>query len=155
MRKSFFITLLFAAMAAASFSFSADEPKYKNLKVLPKNITKKQMDSVMHHYTASLGVKCNFCHTYNAEAKTMDWASDANKHKGITRRMMKMTARINKKYFDVSGAQKLNAGLLVTCFTCHNGKAEPEVKAPPPARPQGPPPPPGGPRPNNKDTTKQ
>ena len=50
--------------------------------------------------------------------------------------------------------QNLDAKLLVTCYTCHHGKAEPEVKAPHQERPQGPPPPPTGPR-LNRDTTKQ
>jgi hypothetical protein len=36
-----------------SFAVTKDEPTYKNLKVLPKNINKKQMDSVMHHFTSS------------------------------------------------------------------------------------------------------
>lgn len=156
MRKSFAIAILFAALVAVSFAFTDDEPQYKNLKILPKKITKPQMDSVMRHFSASLGVKCNFCHTFNEQAKTMDWASDANKHKLITRQMMTMTNKINKKYFDVSGKQSLDAKLLVTCYTCHHGVAEPEVKAPQPERnTQGPPAaPPTGPR-STRDSTKQ
>jgi hypothetical protein len=154
MKKSFVILMLFAAMIIASLAFTADEPRYKNLKILPKNITKQQMDSVMRHFTGSLGVKCNFCHTYNEQAKAMDWASDANKHKLVTRQMMTMTNKLNKKYFDVSGKQNLDAKLLVTCYTCHHGATHPEVKAPHQERPQGPPPPPTGPR-LNRDTTKQ
>jgi hypothetical protein len=136
MRKSFFISVLFAAMVVASLAFTNDAPLYKNLKVLPKNITKPQMDSVMHQFTGSLGVKCNFCHQYNEETKTMDFASDANKHKLVARNMMKMTAKINKKYFDVSGKQTLDAKLLVGCYTCHHGQEDPTVNAP---HMQGPP----------------
>ena len=154
MKKSFLITLLFAAMVAVSFAFTADDPQYKNLKVLPKNITKQQMDSVMRHFTGSLGVKCNFCHVRNEAANTMDWASDGNKHKLISRQMMRMTNKLNKKYFNVSGKQNLNANLLVTCYTCHHGKEDPEVKAPHQEMKGPPPPPPTGPRPNG-DTTKQ
>lgn len=154
MRKSFFVTILFAVMVAASLAFTNDEPQYKNLKVLPKNITKPQMDSVMHHFTGSLGVKCNFCHVWNAETKTMNFASDENKHKLVARNMMKMTNKINKKYFDVSSRQSLNAKLLVTCYSCHHGAEEPEVKAPHQERPQGPPP--GGMQPaQGADTTKR
>lgn len=150
MKKSFLVTLLFGAMVVASLAFTADEPRYKNLKILPKNITKPQMDSVMHHFSASLGVKCNFCHQFNAETKTMDWASDANKHKLAARNMMKMTNKINKKYFEVSGKQSLDASLLVTCYTCHHGAEDPEVKAPHVEGPRpGPPPRPGA------DTTKR
>src|SRR5215217_503520 len=98
MRKSFLVTVLFAALVVMSMAFTADDPQYKNLKVLPKKITKPQMDSVMRHFTASLGVKCNFCHQFNAETKKMDFASDANKQKLVARNMMKMTNKINKKY---------------------------------------------------------
>jgi hypothetical protein len=127
MKKSFLTLAAFTTLIAASFSFdTADEGKFKNLKVLPKNTTKEQMDVVMKHFNASLGVKCNFCHVYNQEAKAMDFASDSNKHKGIARDMMKMTQKINKKYFEWEGSYTaLKDKLEVTCHTCHNGKKEP------------------------------
>jgi len=150
MRKSALITVLFAAMIVASLAFTSDEPRYQNLKVLPKNITKKQLDSVMHEFTGSLGVKCNYCHQFNEETKKMDFASDANKHKLVARNMMKMTAKINKKYFDVAGKKSLDAKLMVGCYTCHHGQEEPTVNAPHVEGPQqGPPPRPGA------DTTKR
>lgn len=148
MKKSFLITALFAVMIVVSLAFTADEPRYKNLKILPKNITKQQMDSVMRHFSASLGEKCNFCHVRNEDAKTMNFASDENKHKLVARNMMKMTNKINKKYFEVSGKQSLDTKLLVTCYTCHHGAEDPEVKAP---RQEAPP---QGPRPGS-DTTKR
>lgn len=120
-----------------SFAITKDEPLYKNLKILPKKTTKKQMDSVMRHFTQSLGVKCNFCHQYNAEQKAMDFPSDANEHKGVARDMMKMTARLNKKYFDVKDSKSLTAKLEITCYSCHNGKEHPAtIPPPPPPRPQ-------------------
>ena len=134
MKRSFFVTLILAGTVAVCFGFTQDEPKYKNLKILPKNITKHQLDSVMNHFTASLGVKCNFCHVRNEETKTWDHASDENKHKLVARNMMKMTKKINDKYFDVVKDKNdpLSSKLLVTCYTCHNGKADPAVN--PPAR---------------------
>ena len=122
----------FAALLLMSFVITKEERLYKNLKVLPKNTTKKEMDSVMKSFAQSLGVKCNFCHQFNAEKKAMDFASDAVDHKGIARDMMKMTARLNRKYFDVKDAKSLTSKLEVTCYTCHNGKAEPSRLAPPP-----------------------
>jgi hypothetical protein len=118
-------------MVGASFAFTNDEPKYKNLKILPKNITEKQMDSVMHHFTGSLGVRCNFCHVRTADGKGWDHASDSNKHKLVARNMMKMTDKINDKYFDVTGGKKnLNARLMVTCYTCHHGNTDPATTPP-------------------------
>ncbi len=93
------------------------------------------MDTVMKHFAQSLGVKCNFCHQFNQEKKAMDFVSDANEHKGIAREMMKMTYRLNKKYFDVKDSKSLDAKLEVTCYTCHNGKAHPGKFAPAPPPP--------------------
>jgi hypothetical protein len=132
MKRIAIITACFATLLLMSFMITKEERRYKNLKVLPKNTTKKEMDSVMHHFTASLGVKCNFCHQFNAEQKAMDFVSDANEHKDIARQMMKMTARLNRKYFDVKDSKSLDAKLEVTCYTCHNGKAHPTKFAPPP-----------------------
>jgi hypothetical protein len=86
----------------------------------------------MRHFAQSLGVKCNFCHQFNQQQKAMDFASDANEHKGVAREMMKMTTRLNKKYFDVKESKSLTAKLEVTCYTCHNGKEHPGVKPPAP-----------------------
>lgn len=137
MKKIVLVTLAFTSLVAISCavtqmkSSGPANPQYKNLTVLPKDITKGQMDSVMHHYTASLNVKCNFCHTFNQEKKEMDWASDANKHKQIARQMEIMTRDINKRNFNhTGGAITLSSQLAVTCYTCHNGAKEPAVKAP-------------------------
>jgi hypothetical protein len=127
MKKSLLLLALFSALIAASFGFdTAAKPQYKNLKVLPKNTTKAQMDVVMKHFSASLGVKCNYCHVFNQEQKSMDFASDANEQKGVARQMMKMTQKLNKKYFEWhSDWTGLKDKLEVTCYTCHGGKKEP------------------------------
>jgi cytochrome c553 len=132
MKRSTLVILGLSLMVGISLAFTkADDPIYKNLKVLPKRITKPQMDSVMQSFTAALGVKCNFCHVRTADNKDWDFASDANKHKLVARNMMKMTSKINKKYFDVTG-NSLSSSQMVTCYTCHNGKPEPATKAPRP-----------------------
>ncbi|MGZ3990100.1 MAG: c-type cytochrome [Flavisolibacter sp.] len=138
MKKSLLVTTGLVALVALSLAFTRpEEPKFKNLKVLPKDITKDQLDSVMHHFTASLNVHCNFCHVRNEAAKSWDFASDENKKKLVARDMMKMMDKINDKYFNVTGSKKnLNAKLMVTCFTCHHGSNEPATRAP---RPQMPP----------------
>src|SRR5215212_3074401 len=134
MKKSFFATLVLALMITVSLAFTRNEdPGYKNLKILPLDITKEQMDSVMHHFTNSLNVKCGFCHIRDEATKTWDYASDDKKHKLVARDMMRMTDSINDRYFDLTGAKRdLNTQLMVTCYTCHHGKTEPETKAPKP-----------------------
>ena len=137
MKRILSVIVCFIALILMSFAVTKDEPTYKNLKVLPKNINKKQMDSVMHHFASSLGVKCNYCHQYNAEQKAMDFASDANEKKGVARDMLKMMQKLNKKYFDVNDSKNLTAKLEITCYSCHNGKANPATQPPPPPpRPQ-------------------
>ncbi|OLY93855.1 Photosynthetic reaction center cytochrome C subunit [Cnuella takakiae] len=131
MKQTTTILLLLLVVVASSFALNDETPRYKNLKVMPKNTTKQQMDSVMKHFTSSMGVKCNFCHVFNQEQKSMDFASDANEHKGIARSMMNMTAKLNKKFFDVKNSKDLTAKLEVTCYTCHNGKAHPAKSAAP------------------------
>jgi hypothetical protein len=132
MKRIAIITACFAALLLMSFAITKEERLYKNLKVLPKNTTKKEMDTIMRHFSQSLGVRCNFCHQFNQEQKAMDFASDANEHKGIARQMMKMTAKLNRKYFDVKDSKNPTTKLEVSCYTCHNGKAEPSTIAPPP-----------------------
>ena len=140
MKRTFLIISGFGLMVSVSLAFTKDDPGYKNLQILPKDITKQQMDSVMHHYTEALNVKCNFCHVRNDSTRTWDFASDDKPHKNKAREMMKLTNKINDDYFDVTGGQRtITTQLMVTCYTCHHGSTDPAVRAPkmqpPPLRP--------------------
>ncbi len=101
-----------------------DEPfKPANLKVLPKNIAKAELDSVMRSWKDALGVKCGHCHAPSeANPKRLDFASDAKPEKNMARSMYKMTRQLNKKYFAGHSAS-LNR---VRCNTCHRGQTEPQ-----------------------------
>ena len=117
-RKMLVLSLIVIVVGFCSVGFK-DEPKYKNLKVLNKNITHEEMEIVMKQFKTALGVKCNFCHAASkTDPQKMDFASDENKHKDVARDMMRMTSRINKKYFKNSP--------VVACYTCHNGLKEPK-----------------------------
>ena len=141
MKRTSLVTVGLIVMIAVSLAFTKDDPVYKNLKVLPKNITKQQMDSVMHHFSNSLGVRCNFCHMRNDSTKAWDFASDENKHKLAAREMMKMMDKINDKYFDVTGGKRdITTQLMVTCYTCHRGSTEPATRPVMQERPQQRPP---------------
>lgn len=135
MKKTLCIATL-VCLVTLSFAFMKDTtPKYENLKVLPKNTTKQQLDSIMKHFSMSLGVKCTYCHVRgNGEKRDFDFASDSSNHKLAARFMMKMTNKINKKYFkeDIEANHDDNMIQTVTCFTCHNGKEHPENKPPAP-----------------------
>jgi len=62
MKKS---SLVIFACLVCVFSFQAfttrqPAPAWKNLKILPQDISKDGLDSVMHHFTASLGGRRNY-----------------------------------------------------------------------------------------------
>lgn len=117
-------------LAISSFTQPASQPakeKPTNLKVLPKNISDQELTQVMRGFNTALGVKCNHCHASKPNGeKGLDFASDANPNKDVSRAMMKMTKKINKKYF-----KHQHEGVIqnISCETCHNGKAEPKTIA--------------------------
>jgi hypothetical protein len=128
-RKFFVITLvsIFTIIGIAATKAPEEEHLYKNLKVLPKNTTKEQLDKVMDNFKVSLGVKCNFCHAPSKDTAVHhpDFASDEKPEKNIAREMMKMTAKINKKFFADNKNEQGERVAAVECMTCHHGKERP------------------------------
>jgi len=100
-----------------------NEEKFKNLKVLSKDIDEDQMERIMYNFDRQLGVSCMYCHdsTRNVFPPRADFASDEKKEKRIAREMLKMTLRINKKYFDLDIDREIKAKPLIWCRTCHMG----------------------------------
>jgi len=139
-------TLVALVVLGIAASAPAD-PIFKNLKVLPKNTTHEQLDSVMHMFNSSLGVRCGFCHAADKDnPKKLDFASDEKGEKSAAREMMKMTERINKKFFHY----KKDEGHPIPpvgCFSCHHGNPHPEPNAPKEEKKMPPPPPAQQPQP--------
>ena len=113
-------------------------PPFKNLKVLPKDISRGDLLANMKFFSQSLGVRCTYCHvgTDGQPLSTFDFPSDAKDHKKIARDMMTMVATLNSKTLPAA------TGLpdaKVTCFTCHRGSTKPATEIPAP--PQSPAPP--------------
>ena len=102
---------------------TGDTSIFKNLKVLPQDISKDSLDHVMHRFTAALGVRCNFCHVFNAGK--MDFASDDKPEKNIARYMFHMTGEINAKYFNMENSARPDTIAVVRCITCHHGNPHP------------------------------
>ncbi len=123
------ITAVAAMGASAGLQETAAQPK-RNLKVLPKNISKDDLGKVMDEWKGALGVKCNFCHAASTDnPRKMNWASDAKPEKEMARQMFTMTGKINKKFFHAKkGTDGMMAMEAVNCNTCHHGEAHPEVK---------------------------
>lgn len=147
MNKSFAIILgcVFSVFIFQAFT-TEQAPRWQNLKILPQDISKNGLDSVMDHFTTSLGVKCGFCHVRNTETKKMEFPKDDKPEKLIARKMMLLASDINKNYFKEieeemhqnEGSDSLKAIVdsvgytlqYVTCYTCHRGKEKP-VNIPP------------------------
>lgn len=101
---------------------TTDTGFFKNLQVLPKDISKDSLDRIMHGFTAALGVRCNFCHVFNGKP---DFASDDKEEKGIARYMIKMAAGINATYFNFEKSDRPDTITVIKCVTCHHGSAHP------------------------------
>ena len=107
-----------------------DEPHYKNLKILPKSTTHEQMEQIMTGFKNALGVHCDFCHAKSKDStvKHPDFASDEKPEKNIARGMMKMTGKINKKYFSYNKNDQGERIPTIGCMTCHRGSPHPGEK---------------------------
>ena len=81
---------------------------------------------MIDEFEDGLGVSCAFCHAPQRGSGKLDYASDAKPEKGIARNMMRMTLKLNARYFQVHRPGLGGTGLVVTCTTCHQGKPRPE-----------------------------
>ncbi len=119
-------------MTAVAFTDPAPpENSYKNLKILPKDISHEDLGRIMHHFNDALGVKCSFCHAPSKDSSSRhpDFARDEKPEKDIARSMMKMTLKINQKFFQAKHANIMDSTLAVNCTTCHHGNPHPEAGA--------------------------
>ena len=121
--------MLIIAGVAATKPIDDDKP-FKNLKVLSKDISEEQLERIMFTFERQLGVTCLYCHvnTKNITPERVDFASDEKKEKRVAREMLKMTMKINKKYFDIALDKKLLTKPLVWCRTCHYGFPVPHAQ---------------------------
>ncbi len=100
-----------------------DDGKPKNLKVLPKTMSHREVENVMRGWSMALGVRCSSCHVEAAPGEEPDFAADKKPAKERARDMLRMTLSINDQL------QKMNFKETpqVTCVTCHHGVAQPRT----------------------------
>lgn len=110
------------------------EQARKNIKVLT-GMPDSQLIPAMNFMSASLGVRCNFCHVNNNGQ--WDFTSDEKEEKQVARKMITMTIGLNKASF--------RGNPDVNCYTCHRGRNQPQgmiplpLPSPRPPAPTGPP----------------
>jgi len=108
-----------SALLAQQFQFP-DKPK--NLSVLQKTITAKELAATMRGFTSALGVRCNYCHVgeEGKDLREYDFPSDAKPAKAKARTMFTMVNAVNNEYLSKLSKEGLH-GIKVSCVTCHHG----------------------------------
>jgi tetratricopeptide (TPR) repeat protein len=112
--------VLWTAPAAAQFP-----EKFTNLKVLPKDISRPELQSTMRGFAFALNVRCEHCHVEKVGGKKfeMDFAADDKEAKRTARVMLEMVAAINRDYIN----KVSKTPIQVQCVTCHHGLTEPRT----------------------------
>ena len=122
------ILLVFIGVSAVKQPVNEE---FKNLQVLPKNITNDSLDKIMDGFSAMLGVNCKYCHYRDKKTDKLIFDSDEKPEKEIARKMMRMTMDINKNYFQFNENVTAEQVQAVTCYTCHKGTPMPEKEKKP------------------------
>jgi len=122
--------VVFISAGIAATHVPPEKHEWKNLKVIPNNIDEEQMERVMYKYNRQLGVTCIFCHPQTKPGITpirIDFATDEMPEKITARKMMRMTDKINKKYFGYINDYSFNSlkNSVISCTTCHRGISKP------------------------------
>jgi Photosynthetic reaction centre cytochrome C subunit len=104
---------------------AGDQPK--NLKVLSKDLTMRQVREIMDGWSDALGADCGTCHVRDTANPTgegrphYNYADDSKQEKRTARVMYEMTVEINSRFISTVP----NSGVPVTCGTCHRGRLSP------------------------------
>jgi tetratricopeptide (TPR) repeat protein len=114
--------MLWGAAAQAQFP-----DKFTNLKVLPKDISKAELQSTMRGFAFALNVRCEHCHVEKPGGQKfeMDFPADDKEAKKTARLMIEMVATINRDY--IKKVSTTTTPIPVQCVTCHHGLTEPRT----------------------------
>lgn len=122
------LAILVVGAVAAPVVAQPPQSSFKNLRVLPKDITQEGIDSIMGGFTRALGVRCVHCHV-GEEGKPMrrqDFQLDDKVTKRKARLMIQMTQDLNDKYI-ANLESHANPPIRVQCATCHRGTTQPRM----------------------------
>ncbi len=119
-------------ISAVSLAQQAKKDIYadpENLKVLPENISSKDLSHTMKGFAMGLGARCETCHVGepNTPLDTFDFASDEKAMKRKARVMIKMVQEINDIYVPRLDKIEVAQHVEVRCITCHRGQQQPKL----------------------------
>ncbi len=107
-------------------AFAQIPDQFTNLKILPKDMPKRELVNLMRDFAGALGVRCNHCHVGESTTSLegFDFAADDKEHKRVARAMLQMTNEINGKLVPAAGRE---SPVQVRCVTCHRGVTKPQT----------------------------
>jgi tetratricopeptide (TPR) repeat protein len=114
------VLLTVAAVTLAAPAAGQIPQRFENLQVLPKDIARDSLLSIMRGFSFALGVRCVHCHV-GEDSPTLagvDFKSDDRAPKRTAREMLRMVADINTR---LAALPPREAPLQVRCMTCHRG----------------------------------
>jgi tetratricopeptide (TPR) repeat protein len=121
--KTYLLALISAVLIIQNSS--AEDDKLQNVQVLPKNISRKELVTIMKSFTSALGKRCAFCHVETTPDE-FNFPSDEKHEKKTARAMILMTRAINDQYLKNMPLQD-EPRITVTCATCHHGQPRPQA----------------------------
>jgi hypothetical protein len=131
-RRTLAMLLVLVTLLSLGDSLGAQIPeKFENLKVLPRDIPRDTLISIMRRFTGALGVRCTYCHVEREGAApepggglNLDFASDRKPPKEKARFMLRMTDSLNTAVLP-RVPNRHDPPVGITCVTCHRGVALP------------------------------
>src|SRR5215472_17907887 len=100
MRSTLVLAVLLAGTTQLPAQGKFPPDSFTNLKVLPKNITQRELITTMRGFALGLGVRCTYCHV-GKEGQPLDsvnFKSDEKRTKRAARVMMHMVMHINEEH---------------------------------------------------------
>jgi hypothetical protein len=124
MRTLLFLVAIGASAGAAPVHAQLPQ-RFENLKVIPADLPRDSVISIMRNFSFALGVRCVYCHV-GEDSPTLanvDFKSDEKQTKRTAREMLRMVANINQTLATLP--DRGPASLQVRCATCHRGVRRP------------------------------
>jgi len=111
-----FACLLLLVSIQSVPAFAQFPEKFTNLTVLPRDISRSDLQVTMRRFSFALGTRCDHCHVQKPD-KTMDFASDDKDAKKTARLMLQMVAAANRDF--IAKIKKPDGPPLAAAITDH------------------------------------
>lgn len=123
-----------AALAVSALFLVAVEAKAQmseestNLQVLPKGISRDELNDIMRSFSFALGVRCQYCHVGGdgRSLEGVEFDKDDDPHKRQARYMMQMVETLNEKIL-AKMPDRDDPPVVMECKTCHRGRPKPRL----------------------------